>query len=331
MRDPPRITRFAAAAHETLPEYPKETLAVVLLDEQQSTVKDNGEIETRYRVAYKLLRPEAREDYSWAAVPFDNETKLSFFRGWTLTSDGKEMEVREKDAVETSLFSDVLFTDERHKVIKFPAADPGNIVGYEFVQRHRPFMFEDAWQFQSALPTRRAQFSLQVPPGWQFTNYWYNFPKQQPQSSANNLYVWEIENIPGIESEPNMPDFRAIESRMDIKYFPQDANLRAKTTGTWNDIGVWYAGLTTSSRVPSPALQQRVAELTAGKSDPLQKIRALTTYMQRQIRYVAIEIGIGGLQPHPAADVFKHQYGDCKDKATLLGTMLKKSGSIPIT
>ena len=55
-------------------------------------------------------------------------------------------------------------------------------------------------------------------------------------------------------------------------------------------------------------------------------MKALANYMQRNIRYVAIEVGIGGLQPHRAADVFAHQYGDCKDKATLLSTMLKQVG-----
>jgi hypothetical protein len=44
------------------------------------------------------------------------------------------------------------------------------------------------------------------------------------------------------------------------------------------------------------------------------------------VRYVAIEIGIGGYQPHPASDVFANRYGDCKDKATLLATMLHEAG-----
>jgi len=52
----------------------------------------------------------------------------------------------------------------------------------------------------------------------------------------------------------------------------------------------------------------------------------LSRYAQSQIRYVDIEIGIGGLQPHPAGDIYRHQYGDCKDKATLLSTMLHEVG-----
>ena len=315
-----------AAAHQTLPEYPKDTIAVVLLDEEQTTVKDNGDIETRHRRAYKLLRPEARDKYAYAFVQFNNDTKLSFFKAWTITANGQEMELKEKDAVEFSLSSFEVFSDLRGKGIKFSAADPGNIVGYEYVQKHRPFAFEDDWQFQSEIPTRRARFSLQLPVGWEFSESWANFPKQQPQSSANNFNVWEVENVPAVEIEPAMPPFLTVASRMDIKYFPRDPALRAKTTGTWNDIGIWYANLTSASRVPSPALQQKVAELTTGISDPLKKMQVLAAYVQQQIRYVAIEVGIGGLQPHPAADVFKHQYGDCKDKVTLLSTMLKQVG-----
>ena len=55
----------------------------------------------------------------------------------------------------------------------------------------------------------------------------------------------------------------------------------------------------------------------------LQKVAA---FMQQNIRYVGIEIGIGGLIPHPAVDVFRNRYGDCKDKATLLISMLDAVG-----
>jgi transglutaminase-like putative cysteine protease len=315
-----------AAAHQTLPDYPKDTIGVVLLDEEQTTVKDNGDIETRHRLAYKLLRPEARDKYGYAVVQFNNETKVSFFKAWTITADGKEMELREKDAAEYSLTSFEVFSDARAKVIKCPAADPGSIVGYEYVQKNRPFAFESDWQFQDEIPTRRARFSLQLPPGWEFSDYWANSPKLQPQSSANNFYVWEVENVPAVEIEPAMPPFLSVASRMDIKYFPRDPALRAKSTGSWNDIGIWYANITAASRVPSPAVEQKVAELTAGISDPLKKMQVLASYVQQQIRYVAIEVGIGGLQPHAAADVFKHQYGDCKDKVTLMSTMLKLAG-----
>jgi transglutaminase-like putative cysteine protease len=314
------------AAQDNLPKYPEDTVAVTLLSEQQTTVKDNGDIETRYRRAYKLLRPEAREQFGSVVVRFDNETKLSFLKAWTITSTGQQMELKEKDAVESGLTSYDLYSDARVKILKFPEANPGSVVGYEYVQKHRPFVFEDNWVFQEKVPTRRSRFSLQIPAGWEFTNFWTNYPEQKPQSSGVNQYVWEVNDLSGVEVEPRMPPVLAVVSRMDIKYFPRDPKLRGKTTGTWNDLGIWYAGLTSGSREATPAIQQKVAELTVGISDPAAKMKAITAYVQRQVRYVAIEIGIGGYQPHPAAAVFTHQYGDCKDKATLLSAMLHEIG-----
>lgn len=66
--------------------------------------------------------------------------------------------------------------------------------------------------------------------------------------------------------------------------------------------------------------------LVTGKADFDSKLRLLTAFLQSEIRYVAIEIGIGGYQPHPASDIYHHRYGDCKDKATLLSSMLRVAG-----
>jgi transglutaminase-like putative cysteine protease len=329
---PPRVQADTApewlrtAAQDNLPKYPEDTVAVTLLSEQQTIVKDNGDIETRYRRAYRLLRPEARKQFGTIAVQFDNETKLSFLKAWTITSTGQQMELKEKDAIESGMTGYELYNDTHVKYLRFPEANPGSVVGYEYVQRQRPFIFEHSWAFQQDIPTRRSRFSLQIPAGWEFTNRWVNYPEQEPQSSATNQYVWEVTDLPGVEEEPRMPSVLAVVGRMDIKYFPRDPKLRGKTSGTWNDLGIWYAGLTSGSRDATPAIQQKVGELTAGITDPVAKMKALTSYVQRQVRYVAIEIGIGGYQPHPAASVFTHQYGDCKDKATLLSAMLHEIG-----
>ena len=55
-------------------------------------------------------------------------------------------------------------------------------------------------------------------------------------------------------------------------------------------------------------------------------MQALANFVQGDVRYVAIELGIGGWQPHAAAEVFSHRYGDCKDKAALLSSMLHVIG-----
>ena len=256
---------------------------------------------------------------------FDKETKLTYLKAWTITPNGDAIEVKEKDAMEVGLVDYEVYSDQRVKYLKFPEANPGSVVGYEYVQRQRPFLFEDDWQFQSRIPTRKARFTLQLPPGWEYINHWAHYEEHHPETSGNQL-IWEVQDVPGIEVEKEMPPWHAVAGRMDVKYFPRDPKMWARTAGTWKDLGLWYSGLTASTRAPSAQMQTKVAEITAKAPDRLTKMKVLAEFVQRQIRYVAIEIGIGGMQPHRAADVFAHQYGDCKDKATLMSAMLHEIG-----
>lgn len=314
------------AARDKLPDYPKDTVAAVLLNEERMTVKDNGEIESHVRRAFKLLRPEARKDYDSAVVFFANDTKITYLKAWTITPDGHELELKEKDAAEVGLTSFEVYSDLRAKVLKFPEANPGSVVGFECVQRRRPYVLDEGWDIQEEVPVHKSRFALQLPPGWEFTTLFANQAEVKAQDEGPNQYSWEMTDVPPIEIEPEMPPWSTLAREMYIKFFPRDPAMRSKTTGSWRDIGVWYNGLTANSRTPTPAIQKKVAELTAGKPDLLGKMKALAEYTQQNIRYAAIEIGIGGHQPHPAGQVFDHQYGDCKDKVTLLGSMLHEIG-----
>jgi transglutaminase-like putative cysteine protease len=315
-----------AAAQQKLPVYDKDTVAVILLDETQVTVRDNGEIDTLRRGAIRLLRPEAHREYPGIAVDFDKDSKVSYLKAWTIESNGHEIALGDKDTVEVGYLSDHEYDDVKMKALQYAESNPGNVVGYEYVKRNRPYVFENNWSFQNTAPVVTARFELQLPPGWEFTASWFNYPEQKPQSLGANHYVWEVNNLPGVEIEPDMPTWRVIAGWAGIKYFPHDPSMQAKATGSWKDVGLWYEGLETPRRVATPAIKQKVAELTTGLTDPLAKARVLTDYVQHHIRYMAVEIGIGGWQPHAAGEVFARQFGDCKDKATLLLTMLHEAG-----
>jgi hypothetical protein len=112
---------------------------------------------------------------------------------------------------------------------------------------------------------------------------------------------------------------------MIVSFFPPGGASRNGFTG-WLEMGNWYSNLTNGRRDASPEITQQVAALTASARTPLDKMKALAQFVQNDIRYVAIELGIGGWQPHAASEVFVHRYGDCKDKATLLSSMLSQVG-----
>lgn len=320
-----------AVASEKVPDYPHRAddppEVVLLLDEAQITAKENGEIETRFRRAFRILRPEAQNTPEWnnIEVEFGKDQKVSDLRSWTITADGRELATGKNDVVQEGFLYDIEYTDAQAQTLKFIEPRVGSVIGYEYVFKNRPFMFEDDWYFQDTVPVHTSRVTLQLPSGWDYTAHFFNMPEQKPANPSPGHYVWELHDFAAVDSEPQMPPWRSVAEWMGLKYFPRNPALRAKTTGTWQDIGLWYNGLILHQRDVTPEIQQKVAALTAGIPDTLGKMRAIADYM-RGIRYFAVEIGIGGFQPHSAAEVFSRGWGDCKDKVTLLSAMLSQIG-----
>ena len=101
------------------------------------------------------------------------------------------------------------------------------------------------------------------------------------------------------------------------------------TFRSWEEVGAWYRGLEGERMLPSADVKAKVAELIAGKTTEEDKIRAVYGYVATQVRYVGVAFGVGRYQPHEAGDVLSNQYGDCKDKHTLLAAMLGALGLHP--
>jgi len=313
------------ARQSSLPTYPDDTDAVVLLDERSISVSPTGEVHTTYRRAYKILRPNGRSRGT-LSVYFDTETRLSFMKAWSITSDNEEYEVKESDAVETAAYSEGLYADTRYKVLQIPASRPGSVIGYEYQQRGRPFVLQAIWSFQDEIPVRFARLSLELPSNWTYTPYWRNTSAVNPRQSGDNRWMWELSNIEPIRSEPDMPTWRSVAGEFDLSFAPKKSNSGNQGLTSWNQIAQWYMQLTKGRYDATPAIRDKVHELNSDVHDPIETIQRLGSFVQHSIRYVAIEIGIGGYQPHPASDVYSAGYGDCKDKATLLRAMLQEVG-----
>ena len=310
-----------------LPAHDEKTDAVLLYSERSVNVQSIDKIKTHVRVVYKILRPSGRE-YGIAAVSFNAHSKINGLRGWCIPAQGKDYEVKDKEAIEVSLpkiAGSELISDVKDKLLQIPAADPGNIVGYEYEEEEQPMVLQTVWEFQEEIPVRERHFSLQLPPGWEYKVSWINYSEVKPTQSGNNQWEWVVSDIKAIREEAEMPPIDGVAGQMTISYFPPGG---ASTRGfsSWPEMGKWYVNLTNGRRDTSPQISAQVASLTATARTPVEKMRALTYFVQHDIRYVAIELGIGGWQPHSASDVFTHHYGDCKDKATLLSSMLSQLG-----
>ena len=101
------------------------------------------------------------------------------------------------------------------------------------------------------------------------------------------------------------------------------------TFKTWDAVGAWYRSLETGRTVADPNIKTKVAELVSGKTTDDDKLRAIYNYVATSIRYIGVDLGVGRYQPHLASEVLRNQYGDCKDKHTLLAAMLIQAGFNP--
>lgn len=315
-----------ALTNTPLPPHDEKTDAVLLYSEEILVVQPNGKLKEIDRAAYKILRPAGRH-YGKITLGFDSETRINNVHGWCIPAQGKDFEVKDKDTIERG-YTDVdggeLITDLRAKVMDIPASDPGNIIGFEVEHEDRPYVLQDEWYFQETVPVAESRYTLQLPPGWEYKAVWINHPEIAPASIGNNQWQWVLKQIPEIKPEESMPPWKGVAGLMVVALIPPGGAARGFLT--WSDMGNWYTGLLQSRRDASPAIKQKVAELTASQSTLFGKMYALAEFTQKDIRYVAIELGIGGWQPHPAGETYSHHYGDCKDKATLLSAMLKEIG-----
>jgi len=316
-----------ALAGVTLPSYDEKTDAVLLYSERNVTVLSADKIKMQVREAYKILRPEGR-GHGTVGVYFNPGRKITSLHGWCIPAQGKDYAVKEKDAFDFAapFEGGELVSDVRYRELRVPAPDPGSIIGYEYEVEEQPFFLQDIWYFQETDPVRESHYSLRLPPGWEYKASWLSYPEVKPSEGGGNASQWVVSDVKGLRQEPDMPPLNGVAGQMIVSFFPAAGTSRKNELANWADMGNWYGNLVSGQMAASEPIRQQVTGLTAGKTTQLEKMQAIAGFVQHDIRYVAIELGIGGLQPHAASDVFSHRYGDCKDKATLMHTMLREIG-----
>jgi hypothetical protein len=314
-----------AVVNAPLPPHDDKADAILLYSETMVSVQSTEKIIRTVREAYKILRPGGRE-YGNVFVYLNSHRRITGLRGWCIPAQGKDYEVKDKEALEISLpkiEGSELISDVKDKVLHIPAADPGNIIGYEYETEEQPMVLQDFWDFQESVPVRESHYSLRLPPGWEYKATWMNYPEVKPPQAGTP--TWTVNDVKAIRKEDDMPPMDGVIGQMIISFFPSGGPA-VNGFGDWQQMGNWYRSLINGRTNPSPELKQKVAALTSSSANQLEKMRALAQFVQHDIRYVAIELGIGGWQPHAAPDIFSHRYGDCKDKATLMGSMLHEIG-----
>jgi hypothetical protein len=298
--------------------------AVYLLEDTLLTVDPSGKVVERYRGVVKILRPQGR-DYARPVAAFSKDEKLLSFHVWSIGPDGHHYAMKDSEYVEVGAQGGgLLYDDEKARVAAPPGADPGGIIAWETEEQLPSYFSENDWGFQNEVPTVHSVYEIDLPAGWHHYAVWSRHDRIEPAEVAPDHFRWELNAIPGIDltDVPLAPEWVALAGRMTVHF---SADPVPEGDALWAKIGNWYYNLA-APRSEGGADIATEARSIAPSGDFMDKISKVADFMQQQIRYVGIEIGIGGWQPHPAEDVFHSRYGDCKDKATLTIAMLDAVG-----
>ncbi|MDR3750830.1 MAG: DUF3857 and transglutaminase domain-containing protein [Terracidiphilus sp.] len=313
------------AAKTPTPATASKAAAVVLFHEYRIIVDERNHAIERELYAVRILKPQGR-NHAHCEASYDIDSKLNYFRAWTFTADGKVLPAKVADFTDQGeAEADILQFTARVRILAPPGGDPGAVVACETETQLRPYMSEELWPIQDSIPVLNEALDLSLPAGMHFAASWHNSPLIKPSETAENHLRWEIKEMPALDLENihNTPAWNALAARASIQW--GDTAVQGNNN-LWHAIGLWAGNLEQGRHDPTPEITAKAQELTAGAPDLYTKLSRITDYIQKNIRYFIVVRGIGGWQPHYAGDIYRNKYGDCKDKTTLLISMLQAVG-----
>lgn len=317
---PPRwLTEFS---EKPLPELPPETPAVYWLLEQNLSCDKSGRFVRSGRQVVKILRSEDIEPLKFLVRANTFNTRVRKMNAWVINPDGSRKSYGLKSAVSTSLAPDTLYWDVKTLYLYLGDMTKGSLIGYEWEEEIKPISLEDIFVFQVRFPVIQAAYRAEYPLSYQPVISWIKWP-EMPASFRPVAFTVNLTNIPAIKDEPLMPPDEAVAGRLQVRFNPASTPKHGLFFSDWKDMGLWYESLSSERRQPDETVRARANELISGVTDLKARIEKLASFVQQEIRYVSIQIGIGGYQPHRASEILANRYGDCKDKATLLAALLE--------
>ncbi len=309
--------------------YPQAGALILLADESiEITERNTQESSLHYLV--KILNERGKENFAEAGIEYDStfeKVELEYAR--TIKPDGKVAYVGSRHIRDVSKYLNFpLYSNARIFIISFPEVSLGATLEYKLKIKRSQLAnkkdFFSVYPLQSEEPIISADLSIIMPKeknlrvkiiNEEYNDFDANLKANVEERGTNLVYRWQFKDLPEIVPEPDMP--------ADAEINP---SLLFSTFANWGDLYSWWWDLAKDKIKADSSIKEAVKELIKGKPSDSDKARAIYNFCAKNIRYVAVEYGQAGYEPHYAADIFRNKYGDCKDQSILLVTMLKEAG-----
>jgi tetratricopeptide (TPR) repeat protein/transglutaminase-like putative cysteine protease len=307
--------RFAPAQGQ-----PRRTLR----DLTVTTVFDNGLSSQFRQIVFQPLTEPAAAAGRQYGFAYESDRQVVQLRGAKVyRADGKIDEAVEYGEGTADDPSISMYTSARSFYVQFPRLEPGDVVELRYrvddVTPRNEFgnYFGEIVALQGGEPVSNAEYVLITPKERTFY-FDQNVPGLTTSSSVagnQRIYRFSAKEIAAVNPEPAMPPWPEVLG-----------SVHVSTYKSWDDLGRWYWGLIKDQFDLDEETRKLAKKITEGKTSELDKVKAVYDWVTANTRYVALEFGIYGYKPRRCVQTVARGWGDCKDKATVIATLLSELG-----
>lgn len=321
-------------------EYAVHTIADSLRAGAEAVIR-NSETELEFRSdkraflkifeAVTLLSPKSRANeltifYDEGSRVRKVDVELYDAMGNAIRKVDKD-EIKDYSAVSgSSLYEDrrVKHVEVRHSTYPFTI-----VYSYERELEGIDFAGGEDWYAQwFGESVERARFTIRKPAGFPVHYKAYHLPAESEivADGGDQLYQWEVRNRPVLPYEAYAPSPKNLLPRLSCA--PGQVNMDGfeGELSSWEALSQFIYSLWEGRGELPAEVEAAVQQEVAGAATDEEKIARLYRYLQRNMRYVSVQLGIGGWQPFDAAYVADNKYGDCKALTNYMWAMLRAVG-----
>jgi len=274
---------------------------------------------------------ENGDDYAVLFRRYDKLRSIESIDGRLYDATGKKIKSLKKSEIEdrSGTSSESLMEDDRIKIHSFYYKVYPYTVEYEV-----EISMNNTYNFPNWIPQPADNYAVEesscsvicpVEFTFRYKAFNYNGGPAITQAKDKKTYKWEIKNLLALVEEFAEPDWRTITTCV---FFSPDRFQIDNYSGdlsSWQNFGKFISELNEGKDKLPDVVKQQVHQLTDGLTNTKEKIKVLYEYLQKNTRYISIQLGIGGLQPFDATYVATKSYGDCKALSNYMYSLLKEA------
>ena len=218
-----------------------------------------------------------------------------------------------------------IVTDDRVLVMEHTIASYPATIEVITERTMNSYLDLNQWTIQrSEWAVQFAQYKISVDPntGFRYLNKHTNIKPEKSKNGDLDQYTWHVNNLKAIKPEDDAEAWQVLPKILFATNAFQYAGLPGDIS-TWQNYGKWQQALYADVCSLSPERTEEIKKMTADIKTDNEKAKFLYEYMQQNVRYVSIQLGIGGLKPFPATFVDQKKYGDCKALSNYMYALLK--------